>query len=330
MATISFLVAFVLCFVANLLLLPVLKKAKANQEILQYVTEHNSKKGTPTMGGISFILAIAIVASVFCDLSVKGVAVSIAVFVGYGIVGFLDDFVKIKQKRNLGLKAYQKILVQVAIAVLVALFVFGDGASGSSIRIPFTDKQVQIGFWVVPFVIFVYLACTNGVNLTDGIDGLATTTTLAYLVGMILLLNGEATLLDAKGDTYALEQVNNIITLCYVSCGALLAFLFFNCFDAKVFMGDTGSLALGALVACVAIFSRMTLFIPIVGVMFVVSCVSVIMQVAYFKLTGGKRVFLMAPFHHHLQKKGWSETRICVCYGTITLLAVAVLMIFGG
>lgn len=329
MREISFLASFILCLLFCAMLLPLLKKLKAGQEILQYVTEHSNKQGTPTMGGIAFILAISLVSSVFCDWSNRATAVAIAVFVAYGVVGFLDDFIKIHYKRNMGLHAYQKILVQLAIAVLVAVFVYSDISIGGRIRIPFTDKQADIGYWIIPLVIFIYLACTNSVNLTDGIDGLATSTTICFLAGMIALLKKELVTLEGVGDTYGYKQTLDLISLCYVSCGALVAFLLFNCNDAKVFMGDTGSLALGAIVACVAIFSRMSLFIPIVGIMFVVSSMSVIMQVAYFKFTKGKRIFLMAPFHHHLQKKGWSETRICVLYCIVTISITLILLGFG-
>ena len=329
MEALSFLVAFAVCLLLCAILLPILKRLKAGQEILSYVTEHSSKQGTPTMGGIAFILAIACVSGIFCDWSNRATVVAIAVFFGYGVVGFLDDFIKIHYKRNMGLHAYQKILVQLVIAVLVALFVYSDIAIGDKLRIPFTDLQVRIGFWIIPLVIFIYLACTNSVNLTDGIDGLATSTTLCFLAGMIVLLNRELRVLESVGDTYAYKQTQDLITLCFVSCGALVAFLLFNCNDAKVFMGDTGSLALGAMVACVAIFTRMSLFIPIVGIMFVVSSVSVIMQVVYFKATKGKRIFLMAPFHHHLQKKKWSETRICVLYSAVTVFITFILMSFG-
>lgn len=329
METLSFLVAFAVCLFLCGMLLPLLKRLKAGQEILQYVTEHSSKQGTPTMGGIAFILAIALVSSIFCDWSNRATAVTIAVFFAYGVVGFLDDFIKIRYKRNMGLHAYQKILVQLAIAVLVALFVYADIAIGDRLRIPFTYRQVHIGFWIIPLVVFIYLACTNSVNLTDGIDGLATSTTICFLAGMIVLLNRELILLESIGDTYAYKQTQDLITLCFVSCGALAAFLLFNCNNALVFMGDTGSLALGAMVACIAIFTRMSLFIPIVGIMFVVSSVSVIMQVVYFKVTKGKRIFLMAPFHHHLQKKQWSETRICVLYSLVTVFITLILLSFG-
>ena len=329
MHALSFLAAFAFCLLLCGMLLPLLRRLKAGQEILQYVTEHSGKQGTPTMGGIAFIATVALLSAVFCDWSKRATAVAVAVFVAYGVVGFLDDFIKIKYKRNMGLHAYQKIIVQLAIAILVALFVRGDISVGDKLRIPFTNNSVNIGFWIVPLVVFIYLACTNSVNLTDGIDGLATSTTICFLAGMIVLLKRELNLLESVGDTYAYNQTQDIITLCFLCCGALTAFLLFNCNNAMMFMGDTGSLALGAMVACVAIFTRMSLFIPIVGLMFVVSSVSVIMQVVYFKVTKGKRIFLMAPFHHHLQKKKWSETHICVLYSTVTVLITFVLLCFG-
>lgn len=329
MQAISFLAAFAVCLLLSAMLLPLLKRFNAGQEILQYVTEHSGKQGTPTMGGIAFILTVASLSAIFCNWSNRATAVSVVVFAAYGTVGFFDDFIKIKYKRNMGLHAYQKIIVQLAIAVLVAFFVWGDVSVGDKLRIPFTSRTVQIGFWIVPLVIFIYLACTNSVNLTDGIDGLATSTTICFLAGMIALLGRELKILDGIGDTYAYRQTQDIVMLCYLSCGALAAFLLFNCNNAKMFMGDTGSLALGAMVACVAIFTRMSLFIPILGLMFVASSASVIIQVVYFKITRGKRIFLMAPFHHHLQKKQWSETRICVLYSVITLCITFVLMCFG-
>ncbi|MBQ8772532.1 MAG: hypothetical protein IJZ28_04960, partial [Clostridia bacterium] len=220
----SFLVAFALCFVLIKLLLPLLKRAKAGQEILQYVQEHKQKSGTPTMGGIAFIVAIVVCGCIFCDLSQRPVAVALAVFVAYGIVGFLDDFIKVHLRRNQGLHAYQKILFQLAIAFTVALFVYKQIGIGGLINIPFVQFQVDIGFWIVPLVMFIYLACTNGVNLTDGIDGLATSTTICFLFGMILLLKNELVAADSVGDIYAYKQIQQIITLCYLSCGALLAF----------------------------------------------------------------------------------------------------------
>lgn len=327
--SLAFCVSFCLCLVAGFCLLPLLKKFKAQQSILQYVKEHNAKNGTPTMGGIAFIIAIAVTIAIFCDLSNRGTAVTLSVFLAYATVGFLDDFIKIKFKRNQGLFAYQKILVQLLIAIVVAVFVYRDVAIGDKLFVPFSNKQISIGGWIVPLVVFIFLACTNGVNLTDGLDGLAASSTLCYLVGIALLLSNELVNLEAMGDTYAYAQTVDVLKLCVLSAGALMAFLLFNVNDAKVFMGDTGSLALGALVACSAIFTRLSLFIPIVGITFVVSCVSVIMQVVYFKLSKGKRIFLMAPFHHHLQKKGLSEPRICTLYCAITVVVIAIMLCFG-
>ena len=321
--------SFAICLILNFILLPLLKKLKAGQQILSYVSEHDYKKGTPTMGGIGFIVSIAVGAWVFVGFKNRTVAVAIAVFVAYGVVGFLDDFIKIYYKRNLGLKAYQKIIVQLAIALLVAWYVYKNAAIGSKLSLPFTDKKLNLKFWIVPLTVFIYLACTNGVNLTDGLDGLATGAVMCYLFGMILVLGKESVRAEGVGDTLSAQTIENMASLCYVGIGALAAFLPFNAFPAKVFMGDTGSMALGALVACVSIFSRASLFIPIVGLTFVVSCLSVIVQVVYYKMTKGKRVFLMAPFHHHLQKRGWSECRICVVYCLVTMLSVGLLMAFG-
>ena len=170
------------------------------------------------------------------------------------------------------------------------------------------------------------LSSTNAVNLTDGLDGLATTTTFVYLVGMAVLLGVESNKLQNFGETLSATATSQLCSLCCVGAGSLLAFLPFNAFPAKVFMGDVGSLGLGALVACVSTFSGYTLYIPILGIMYVVSCLSVILQVAYFKVTNGKRIFLMAPFHHHLQHKGWSETRIATVYCLVTIFMFLVLL----
>lgn len=325
---IAFLCAIALCTAISAVLVPLLKKKKAEQTILQYVAEHNSKQGTPTMGGIAFIITVALLALLF-NTNSRPLYVMMAVFVGYGIIGLLDDGIKIKMHHNMGLRAYQKIIVQLVIATLVALYVYNEPSIGSVLRIPFTDKEVDIKGWTIPLVIFIYLACTNGVNLTDGLDGLATSTTLCYMCGMVALLVVERNRLYMLGDTLAMQRIEETTFVAIIAVGAMLAFLLFNAFPAKVFMGDAGSLALGALVACVAIFSRMSLYIPILGIMFVVSCVSVIMQVVYFKATKGKRIFLMAPYHHHLQHKGLSETRIATIYSVITLAIATLLLIFG-
>ena len=315
--------ACVSCFLVALVISPfvisMIKHEKVKQVILHYVENHQSKSGTPTMGGIIFLLAISIIAFVFFKGSYVLGGVSLLVFIAYGITGFLDDFIKFKFKRNLGLRAYQKIIFQLLIAGAVAYFVYTSDIVGSILNIPFVNVSVDVGWWIIPIVIVVFLACTNSVNLTDGLDGLAASTVMCYMLSFIFLLLVMFTTRFDAITTIEMFEYKNIIILCSTIVGAMLCFLLYNCFPAKIFMGDTGSLALGGLVACVAIFTRNTLFIPILGIMFVLSTVSVIIQVAYYKMTK-KRVFLMAPLHHHFEKKGVFEGRIVMCYAVITSL----------
>jgi len=313
--------ACVSCFLLSLIISPfiisLIKREKVKQVILHYVENHQSKAGTPTMGGIIFLLSISIVAFIFFKGSYSLAGVALLVFIAYGITGFLDDFIKFKFKRNLGLRAYQKILFQLLIAAAVAYFVYSSNLIGSVLYIPFVNINVDVGWWIIPIVIVVFLACTNSVNLTDGLDGLAASTVMCYMLSFIFLLIVMFTTRLNSVTTIEMLEYKNIIILCSTIVGAMLCFLLYNCFPAKIFMGDTGSLALGGLVACVAIFTRNTLFIPIIGIMFVLSTVSVIVQVAYYKMTK-KRVFLMAPLHHHFEKKGVFEGRIVMCYAVIT------------
>ena len=303
-----------------------IKRENVKQVILNYVEEHKGKAGTPTMGGIIFLISISLV-SLICLREASTLSkVAIYVFLAYGTVGFLDDFLKFKFRRNLGLRAYQKIIFQLAIAVGIGFFVYYFDILGGEIVIPFTKKTVDIGYWIIPLVAVIYLATTNSVNLTDGLDGLATSTTFAYMISFIaLLLVLLQTTFIGKREVEILEY-KNLNLVASVTVGALLCFLAFNCFPAKIFMGDTGSLALGSLVASVAVFSKLGLYIVILGIMFVLSSLSVILQVAYYKLTK-KRIFLMAPLHHHFQKKGVHEVRITMCYTLFTVLVGAITVI---
>ncbi|MEG2159345.1 MAG: phospho-N-acetylmuramoyl-pentapeptide-transferase, partial [Clostridia bacterium] len=245
----AFLIAFAVCVGLLFALLPFLKRKKVGQEILIYVTEHDAKKGTPTMGGIAFVIAIALSALMFTKGKSQLVNVTLAVMVAYGATGFLDDFLKVYKKRNLGLRAYQKILLQLSIAVIMAFFVKNNVIVGDSIFIPFSNGlTVSFGWLIIPFVIFIFLAVTNGVNLTDGLDGLASSVTLCYMLGMVALLLVEKERLVLLGDTILSTECEQLIFVCVASIGGLLAFLLFNCFPAKIFMGDTGSLALGGVV----------------------------------------------------------------------------------
>ena len=321
------LVSFFVSLILSPLIISLIKREKVNQVILHYVESHKQKSGTPTMGGIIFIVAIALVSLVFFDKQNMLLAVMcLIMFASYGLVGFLDDFIKFKFKRNLGLRAYQKIIFQLGIAIIISIFAYKNNFVGSSLILPFSGRTFDMGPFVVPFNIIVIIAITNSVNLTDGLDGLASGTTLGYFsTTAILLLVLFGTKFAGQSEVY-IAQLSNIYIVVFACVGSLLCYILFNCFPAKIFMGDTGSLALGALVGAVAIFTRTTLYLPIIGIMFVASSVSVIMQVAYYKLTK-KRIFLMAPLHHHFEKKGMHEVRISVMYSVITLLVGVIVVL---
>jgi len=301
-----------------------MKREKIKQTILHYVDGHKSKNGTPTMGGLIFLISISVISLICFQGKSLYAKMSVIIFLAYGVVGFLDDYIKFKFKRNLGLRAYQKILFQLLVSFAVGFFVYKN--IGGVLLIPFTNKFIDFGIWIIPFVILIYLATTNSVNLTDGLDGLATSTTLIFLISFVVLLNIFMETGVVAINVSNLEEFKNLSTLSVVACGVLLCFLLFNCFPAKIFMGDTGSLALGSLIASISIFSGMELYIPILGIVFVSSAVSVILQVAYYKLTK-KRIFLMAPLHHHFEKKGVHEVRITFSYSLVSLIIGVVVIL---
>src|SRR5574344_73991 len=315
---ICILIGFFISLVVSPLIIKFMRRLKANQTIYEYVDMHKGKANTPTMGGIIFIF-FSIISS-FCVFSGdhKLATVCIVCMLAFGILGFLDDFLKIHYKRNLGLKAYQKIIGQVAISIIIAVFAYKNELIGSEILIPFTTSTINLGWWYIPFCIFVFLATTNAVNLTDGLDGLAGGVSISYLFGFVFISFAIFKCMPIY-DANCIAENTNLLVLCGGVIGSLLAYLLFNSFPATIFMGDTGSLALGGLISAVSICSKQVLLIPILGAMFVLSVVSVIIQVVYFHFTQ-KRVFLMAPFHHHLEKKGMYETKIVVIYIVVTLV----------
>lgn len=312
-------------FLFSLLLSPLvirfMRKLKANQSIYEYVELHQKKAGTPTMGGLIFLLGT--IAASFCVFggSKKLALVCLVCFLGFAVIGFLDDFLKIHKKQNLGLKPYQKIIGQVAISIIIAVFAYQSPYIGSEIFLPFSTRVVDLGWFFIPFCVFVFLAATNAVNLTDGLDGLAGGVSISFLVGFLGVSYVVLKSLPIF-DTVLIEEYNNILILTGGLIGSLLAYLLANCHPAKIFMGDTGSLALGGVISALCIATKQMLLIPILGVMFVWSAVSVIIQVVHFKFTK-RRVFLMAPYHHHLEKKGIHETKIVVIYIVITLVMAA-------
>lgn len=308
------LTAFVLTVAAMPLVIRLSKRLKIRQTILSYVDNHQSKSGTPTMGGAGFILAATVAALAFSEPGRGLLGIALTVTVGYAVVGFTDDFIKVYFKRNEGLTPLQKIIFQSLIAAIVAATAYHGSLVGSTVYLPFTLKTVDLGWTSIVLNVLIFLATTNAVNLTDGLDGLASNVTIAYLVffGAILL-----TVAAALTGGIAAEY-RNLSLLCAGLLGALVGFVCYNGYPAKIFMGDTGSLSLGGGLAVLAVLTRQQLLVPILGVMYVVSGLSVILQVAHFKRTR-RRIFLMAPFHHHLERKGMHENRIVALYTAITL-----------
>ncbi len=301
----SVLLSFCISLLFCALLIPVLRRFKAGQNILSYVKEHKNKSGTPTMGGLAFITAAIVAWFVFAREIDRVSLLTVVIGLSYLVVGLIDDFLKRKHKENLGLRAWQKFAFQTLIAIFAGIFCLRAGLT--KLYIPFTKFSVQLGFWAFPLVVFVFLATVNAVNLTDGLDGLAAGVSTPFFAVLGILI--------------ALQNGNTSISLlAFCLTGALLAYLLFNTSPASVFMGDTGSLSLGGFVSCVACFTGNTLYVAVVGITFVFSVISVVIQVIYYKASKGKRIFLMSPIHHHFQKKGYSESKISYAYALITAI----------
>lgn len=316
------LIAVLLGFFISVVIMPIIvkvvKKLKSQQQVLEYVENHKSKNGTLTLGGLIFIIAGVITFFILRDENSLLAKVALLVFVSFGILGFLDDFIKIKLKRNLGLKAYQKIVGQVGISVIISIFVYNSGLIGSEVLIPFTNKTIDLGFTIIPLVILFFIAVTNSVNLTDGLDGLAGSVSFVFLFGFIFIL--EIFLKkQANFSNITIEEYKNLMVLSGAVSGGVLGFLILNWFPAKIFMGDTGSLALGGIIASLLCFTKLYLLIFIMGFVFVFTIFSSALQVICYKLTK-KRVFKIAPFHHDLELHGVKETKIVYLYMLVTML----------
>ena len=310
--------AILIAFAANIILCPViipyLTKLKFGQNVRNDGPQtHIKKSGTPTMGGIMIILSLML-ASLFFLKNNSDALILIFVTISFAIIGFFDDYIKVVKKRSLGLRAYQKIIAQLLVTTVFIYYMmnFSDdffGSDSTSIIIPFTDGLfINLGIFYIPFVYIVMIGTVNAVNLTDGLDGLATGVTA--LVATFFLFAAWA-------------AGSSSVPIMGAAVGSLLGFLLFNAYPARVFMGDTGSLALGGLIATVAILLKMPLFIIIVGIIYLVEALSVIIQVFYFKLTG-QRFFKMAPIHHSLEISGWSETKVVTYFYVITAIACLV------
>ncbi|MEG2891778.1 MAG: phospho-N-acetylmuramoyl-pentapeptide-transferase [Clostridium sp.] len=300
----SAVVAFIMVLLLGPLVIPALKKFKFGQSIREEGPEsHQVKAGTPTMGGVMFIIAILITSIVVYRGLTGALTVALVTTLGFGIIGLLDDSLKIIRKKNLGLRAYQKLIGQVTFALILTIFAYKT--IGSDIHIPFTSKFIDLGWFYIPFMVFVIVGATNAVNLTDGLDGLASGVTLIIGVFFAVVTFGLG-----KGD---------LSVFCGALAGGLLGFLRYNSYPAQVFMGDTGSLALGGAISALAVLLKMPFILIIVGLVYVVEVLSVIIQVTSFKLTG-KRVFKMSPIHHHFEYIGWHETKIVSMFCIITAI----------
>lgn len=302
-------IAFVITVILTPLMIPVLKRIKAGQSIREEGPQsHMIKSGTPTMGGIAMIAAV-LITCLTSGKTTQDMLIIVAAFTAYGILGFLDDFVKVTMKRNLGLTAKQKLALQILIAVGLAFYQSSVSVYGTKIFIPIMNESLDFGIWYIPFIAFVVVAMVNSVNLTDGLDGLASGVTLIV-----------ALFLAVVGTTYGFTTTS---IFCSALAGACFGFLMFNKHPAKVFMGDTGSLALGGGIAAAAIMMNIELVIPLAGGVYVAEALSVILQVVSFK-TRGKRIFKMAPLHHHFELCGWKETKVVAVFWLVTLILCAI------
>ncbi len=315
-------VAFIVGAVSMKLLLPVLIRMKTGQNIREEGPQsHLAKAGTPSMGGIAIVFT-TIVVYIVAHLMTMGHLISgvsnahlvlMGGFLGFALLGFWDDFMKILKKQNLGLRAWQKMVFQIGLSLLVAIYATIYTPQGGYIYIPFVNDAANIGLWRIPFIVFVIVAMTNAVNLTDGLDGLAggVTAIVAFVFGMI----------------YVGGYYSSCEWYFFALCGACLGFLIFNHHPAKVFMGDTGSLALGGGLAIAAVIMHYELFLPILGLVYVAEALSVVIQVASFKTTG-KRVFRMAPIHHHFELGGMKETSVVMMFYIITAICGVITFYF--
>ncbi len=300
------LMSFLVSVLLGPVIIPFLKRLKAGQTVREEgPRSHLKKNGTPTMGGI-LILSAVVVSSLFYRKDYPEILPVLLMTLGFGLIGFLDDYIKVVLRRSMGLSPLQKLTGQLVVTGLFIYYLLEETDIGLAGRIPFLPGQMlDLGWLNIPFAFCVILGTVNGVNFTDGLDGLAASVTVMT-----------ATFLAAAaiGTGVRIEPV-----ACAVA-GALLGFLLFNVYPASVFMGDTGSLALGGFVAASAYMMRMQLFIPIIGFIYMAEVLSVIAQVAFFRITGGKRLFRMAPLHHHFELCGWSETRIVAAFSIFTAL----------
>ncbi|MDE6638894.1 MAG: phospho-N-acetylmuramoyl-pentapeptide-transferase [Acetatifactor sp.] len=305
--------SFCISAVLGPVLIPWLRKLKVGQTVRQDgPAGHLKKNGTPTMGGLLILLSVSVATLLFVK-DYPGTAPILFLTAGFGLIGFMDDYIKVVCRRSMGLSPLQKLAGQIAVTGIFACYLLHFTDVSLAMRVPFLPEVfLDFGIWNIPILFFVVLGTVNGVNFTDGLDGLAGSVTVIVAVFFTVV---------AIGTGSGIEPVT-----CAVA-GALLGFLLFNVHPAELFMGDTGSLALGGFVAACGYMLQMPLFIAIVGFVYLVEVLTVILQVGYFKLSGGRRLFKMAPLHHHFELCGWSETKISALFTIVTALMCLVALI---
>lgn len=311
---ISLLISFFVVYFVTPRFIPMLKRLKFGQAIREEGPQsHLEKSGTPTMGGLVIQLGVLTAVMLLSALIGKWDFFPILVMLYFGAVGFIDDYIKVAKKHNLGLRAWQKMVLQCIGALAIALYAYYSPAIGSELIVPLMNRTVDFGIWYLPFTVIAVVGIVNAVNLTDGLDGLASGVTLIvaifFFVGSLIL-----------------PQANTSIFIGAI-IGGCLGFLRHNSNPADIFMGDTGSMALGGAVVVMAIITQLQLFLLIAGALFVIEALSVVIQVGYFKSTGGKRFFKMAPIHHHFELSGWSETRVVTVFWVATAIFVTIAFI---
>ena len=299
------IIAFAISALLGPVVIPFLRKLKVGQTERKELESHLKKNGTPTMGGI-MILASIIITSLFYVKDYPKIIPTLFMTVGFGVIGFLDDYLKVVLRRSDGLLAWQKMILQIIVTGVFAVYMVKYSGVALTMLIPFSGgKYLDLGWLAIPVLFFAVVGTVNGTNFTDGLDGLASSVTIMVATFFSVV---------AIGTNAGIAPITCAVV------GALLGFLLFNVYPASVFMGDTGSLALGGFVVSTAYMMQMPLFILIVGLIYLVEVLSVIIQVTYFKKTGGKRIFRMAPIHHHFELGGWSETRVVAVFSITTAI----------
>lgn len=306
----ALLIACVVCLITGPILIPLLRRVKFGQYVRDDGPKRHMKKaGTPTMGGVMFFFSLSIGTLVVIGVTSRGI-ILLAAALAFGLIGFFDDYIKVVLKRSLGLRAKEKLIGQFLISGIFAYIAVTYLGRGTAVVIPGSNISLEIGWLYIPFAIFILMGVNNAVNLTDGLDGLAAGVTVFAALAFLFIASS--------------LNMSDVSVFSAALIGTCIGFLFFNIYPARIFMGDTGSLALGGAIGVLAIITKTELLLPILGCVYLLETLSVIIQVIYFKITKGKRFFKMAPLHHHFELSGWSEKRVVLSFWTFAAVCASI------